>query len=921
MLAFLIIIGGIAGAAGFGINGILPGGLLGYLLARSIKAEKTIRELQTALKQVNGNLATLSVHHTKSNESQAPTGQDTPAPVQPDKRVETLVNTTATTPALKPSLTATKSSRPHVEPPSPVKEDAWVATRTAYPAAEDPVWLRAIKSYFTGGNTLVRVGVIILFIGIAFLAKYAAERGIIPIEFRMAGIALTGLALMVVGWRLRHNRLGYAVALQGGGIGITYLTIFASFRLYHLLPPTMVFSLMLLVCMLSAALAVLLNARSLAILGFSFGFLAPVLTSTGGGSHVALFSYYTLLNFGILAIAWYRSWRPLNLIGFFFTFVIGSIWGAKNYQPELFQSTEPFLVGFFLFYIALSVLYAIRQPVNLRGYVDGTLVFGTPIVVFGLQYTLVHTMEYGLAYSALALFSFYVLLAYGLFKFVAGYNNNDGLRLLCISFLSIGVVFGTVAIPLALDDRWTAAAWALEGAALVYVGVQQRRDLPYFTGLLLQFAAAWFVLWELGRATHSNHWPLLNGVYLNGLLMAVAGLSSAFFSYRYCANIKRYIKGTDVAMLGWGIGWWLFIGVYEIYRHASRTEFMAWLLILGVATVVCAHTIGQRLMWGPFKQLDRALILFMLLALVGSIDTLSHPFDQGTWIAWVIAYVTFYILLKRDDQSTLSQLQQFLHGAGIWLATTVVTWEAFWWVEQWLPRPSVWGFTVWVLIPSMVFTAIHRLTKSTRWPFKPHAALYIGFVSIPIVAFTAIAVVAGNLSQTGNPAPLPYVPLLNPLDITDILAIILILSWWVKIQPARNSVLPYLETKVFYSGIGIITFILINSALVKTIHHWYHVPLTFASMMRSDLAQTSLTLLWSIIAMMGMIIASRRGWRQAWLIGGSLLSVVVVKLFLVDLANVGTVERIVSFIFVGGLMLVIGYFTPLPPKAQVQRNA
>ena len=44
------------------------------------------------------------------------------------------------------------------------------------------------------------------------------------------------------------------------------------------------------------------------------------------------------------------------------------------------------------------------------------------------------------------------------------------------------------------------------------------------------------------------------------------------------------------------------------------------------------------------------------------------------------------------------------------------------------------------------------------------------------------------------------------------------------------------------------------------------------------------------------------------------MAVVVVKLFLVDLAKVGGVERIVSFIAVGVLMLVIGYFAPLPPK-------
>jgi uncharacterized membrane protein len=39
-------------------------------------------------------------------------------------------------------------------------------------------------------------------------------------------------------------------------------------------------------------------------------------------------------------------------------------------------------------------------------------------------------------------------------------------------------------------------------------------------------------------------------------------------------------------------------------------------------------------------------------------------------------------------------------------------------------------------------------------------------------------------------------------------------------------------------------------------------------------------------------------------------------LFLVDLASIGTIERIVSFVGVGGLMLVLGYFSPLPPEAE-----
>jgi uncharacterized membrane protein len=63
-----------------------------------------------------------------------------------------------------------------------------------------------------------------------------------------------------------------------------------------------------------------------------------------------------------------------------------------------------------------------------------------------------------------------------------------------------------------------------------------------------------------------------------------------------------------------------------------------------------------------------------------------------------------------------------------------------------------------------------------------------------------------------------------------------------------------------------------------------------------------------------MVLANRRYWRVAWIAGALLLALVVVKLFLVDLSQVGGVERIVSFIGVGLLLLLIGYLAPVPPR-------
>ncbi len=86
--------------------------------------------------------------------------------------------------------------------------------------------------------------------------------------------------------------------------------------------------------------------------------------------------------------------------------------------------------------------------------------------------------------------------------------------------------------------------------------------------------------------------------------------------------------------------------------------------------------------------------------------------------------------------------------------------------------------------------------------------------------------------------------------------------------------------------------------------------------MQSTLVQTSLSIFWAILALLTMLVATRKRNRIVWLVGAALLAVVIAKLFLVDLSRIGSVERIVSFVGVGLLMLVVGYFSPLPPPRE-----
>ena len=219
-----------------------------------------------------------------------------------------------------------------------------------------------VVSYFTDGNIFVRIGILVLFFGVAFLLKYAAENSRIPIELRFMGAALGGLVLLVFGWRLRLKKQIYALLLQGGGIGVIYITIFAAFRIADLLPPTLTFILLVFFSAFTVALAILQDSRALAIYAVLGGFLAPFLASTGSGNYIALFGYYSVLNAAVFAVAWFRAWRSLNLLGFIFTFGVFVLWAVFDYRDEYLYPAMGFLLLFFLMYSLIGVLYALRQP-------------------------------------------------------------------------------------------------------------------------------------------------------------------------------------------------------------------------------------------------------------------------------------------------------------------------------------------------------------------------------------------------------------------------------------------------------------------------------------------------------------------------------------------------------------------------------
>ena len=220
-----LLIGTLLGAAlGLAIDrdawlaGAIVGGVIGWLVGRKsgvdkddryASLERRLQVLEQRLDRFDGRLVSLE-----------PAVEPAPEAAMP---VEPAAAATRIATAPRPEPIARTADVPPALPKAP---------KAPSKGLEDS----AVWRWLTGGNTVVRVGVVVLFFGVAFLLRYAYEHVHAPIELRLAGVAAGAIALLAFGWRLRERRTGYALALQGGGIGVLYLVIFAAFKLYQLMP-------------------------------------------------------------------------------------------------------------------------------------------------------------------------------------------------------------------------------------------------------------------------------------------------------------------------------------------------------------------------------------------------------------------------------------------------------------------------------------------------------------------------------------------------------------------------------------------------------------------------------------------------------------------------------------------------------------
>lgn len=923
------------------VIGVLTGALGGWWLGNVVRslARDTLRQIVAAeLKDyiTREIAAALTAPGVGDDQSGAATAAARPDPaVRAATRLEEPAAVAAAPAVAEPVATAAAAARPvAAEPVTPNLLESGIA---------------AARDWLLGGNMIVRIGLVILFVGLSFLANFAANAGLFPIELRLALVGLFGAGLLAIGFNRRTRRPEFGLALQGGGVAVLYLTLFAAARLFDVMPPLAAFVLMVVIAALGVALALLQDARSLALASFAGGFAVPLLIGGEAPTPLPLFAYGTVLNLAILVIARWKSWRALNLLGFFATFAIATLWSATSYEPQHFWLCQAFLAITVAIYLLTAMLYAHNTPGRFGLAADSTLLFGTALAGFGLQAGLLDDVPYGPAFGALGFAAVYLALAGWLWR-----NPRPETRVLGESLIAVGAGFATLAVPLALDVRWTGAAWAVEGAGAFWAGARQARWLPRAFGLAL-IAVAALVAWG-GLGLNVGALPLANQGFFGALLIAAPLLAVAWWlrasplPHGGSRWAEAYAQVEPWAERPAFLGGFMFVclaivqevarvvppfsyesGIMPVYAIGAQSLRQLAGAVAILAAMWLALLAARRWNWSIAAWPSRASVPVLLLTLMFQAFEGRYVLYWPDIALWAAALSLQIAILRSGDAvvepapaSLVSRYQNLAHAGTVWLAAGMLANALYLAIDTADLWNTSWSGVSFLVAAILVLFALvqagEMLRRASplagRWPLAGRGPAYAWIAAIPLAVLVYGGALVTTLLAQGISDPLPYLPVVSPVDLAVLLALSVLALWrrmacGLEPPPAGVTAL----RGPLAPGLGAtLGFVALNAIWLRTAHHWLGVEWQPDALMASGLMQAGLSILWTLLAMALMIFAQRRAIRVLWLIGAGLLGLVVVKLLLVDMSNVEGWQRIVSFMGVGIMMLVIGYLVPLPPR-------
>jgi uncharacterized membrane protein len=327
-----------------------------------------------------------------------------------------------------------------------------------------------------GSHWLNRIGIAALLIGVSYFLKFAFDNNWIGPAGRVTIGLLAGIAIVV--WSERFRAKGYkafSYSLKAVGIGAMYLSLWAAFQVYSLVPSGVAFVMMLAVTAATAAMAWTQDAQILAAFALTGGFSTPLLLSTGQNREIALFAYVTILDLATLVLVRFKPWRRLLIMSYAGTLLLYIGWYSSFYTRNQLSLTLGFATLFFaIFAIAPLITLQPEDEMPLLASIPAVLAFVNAGVYFLQAYAMIEQVDKRyMAWFALVLAAVYIFLSRQVHARAITPGASERLHFLHLA-VAIGLI--TVAIPIRLDAHWITIGWFVEAGVLLWVANRIKSD-------------------------------------------------------------------------------------------------------------------------------------------------------------------------------------------------------------------------------------------------------------------------------------------------------------------------------------------------------------------------------------------------------------------------------------------------------------
>jgi uncharacterized membrane protein len=327
-----------------------------------------------------------------------------------------------------------------------------------------------------GSHWLNRIGIAALLIGVSYFLKFAFDNNWIGPAGRISIGLVAGIAIVIWSERFRaKDYKAFSYSLKAVGIGTLYLSLWAAFHLYSLIPSSVAFAMMLVVTAATSVMALSQDAQILAAFALVGGFSTPILLSTGENREVALFTYVAILDIATLVLVTFRPWRRLLVMSYVGTLILYLGWYWTFYDRTQLSLTLGYATIFFaIFAIAPLITLQPDGEHPILAAIPAVLAFVNAGVYFLEAYAMIQEVnKVNMAWFALALAAVYIFLS----RQVHARKMTTGTsEILYYLHLALAIGFITVAIPIRLDAHWITIGWFIEAGVLLWIASRIHSD-------------------------------------------------------------------------------------------------------------------------------------------------------------------------------------------------------------------------------------------------------------------------------------------------------------------------------------------------------------------------------------------------------------------------------------------------------------